>query len=183
MKIEIKNILNNCWLKIKNEQVINKIIWALKGRFEKYHDIWISRKEFLKFWVTERQMYLIIEELKDLWLIKLNWYKRIINNKYKICIYEISSVLKQIFWLLSYFIKDFNKKIIEFNKWDIENILNKFWIKTFNNWKLFDRKSKITFSKRKWVITNWKELKHYNLFNFLKETFWLSSINLYRKII
>ena len=101
MKIEVKSILKNCWLNIKNEQVINKIIWALKGRFEKYNYIWISRKEFEKFWVKEREMYLIIEDLKDLWLVKLVWYTKIVKSKYKVCVYELSSILKQIFWLSS----------------------------------------------------------------------------------
>lgn len=182
MKTEIRYILENAWLEIKKEKIINKIIWALKGRFEKYKTVWISRKEFLKFWVSEKQMYLIIENLKDLWLINLVWYENIKTSKYKACIYNISKVLKQVFWLLSYFIKDFNEKIIKFNKWNIENILNNLWIKTFRNWRIFERKSKITFNKRIWVITDWKEDKHYNLFNFLKKTFSLKNIDLYKQL-
>ena len=180
MKDEIKQILEAKGWKIKNETLVNKVLWSFKWRFNKHWKIIFSRKEFNKFWTTERKLRWVIDAFRWTWLLEQIWKERKDGNRYYSNVYSISEELKSIFDKLVWGIKDLYKKVWEFvsNNW-IE-VLKDFWIKLFNEKRKLIEK-KISFGKR-WQIKNWKTWKWYNIFSYLMEKEWFSCFELASKL-
>lgn len=176
MKQEIKTILKKYWVNInsKNENIINKIIWSIKSRYECYWEIGISRKEFKKFSASEDKIRKILEKLQKIWFLLKKWQRKSDHNNYLCNIYDLSDNFLFILWFLKNSIEFLNEKIVNFNKnADIKAIFINFWI-SFRKNKI-DKKT--SFSLKKNIITNWKNWKTENLFNFLKNRFWFKNIN------
>ena len=167
MKQQIKSILEAKGWKIKKEKELNKLLWSLKWRYDKYWEIFISRKEFKKFWLTEKQLRWFIEKFRMLWFLKFEWQVRKDWNKYSSNIYSIWEELKKIFNMLIWGIKNMYKKVWEFIDKNWIEILKKFWVRLFNEKKNLIEK-KVSIWKR-WQIKNWKTWKWYNIFSYLME--------------
>lgn len=181
MKIEVKRSIQN-YFEVKNEKLTNRILWAIKWRNECYWEVWISRKETDKFQTTERQIRDIIQNLRDAWLLKLKERRQSTKNKYLCNVYELSQEFKQILNLLQNYIEFLNEKIVQWSKENFEIKLWEYGIKYFRNGRLLNNKWKITYNKRTFIITNWETNKHYNLFNFIKEIYGLSALQLTKEI-
>ena len=182
MKLEVKRLLQT-YFDVKDEKLLNKVLWSIKWRQDCYWEVWLSRCETEKFNTTQRQLRDVIENFRKNDFLILKERRKWDNNKWLCNVYEIWSKLKQILSLLQTYIEFLNEKIIKWSKEHFEWKLQEYWIKYFHrNWRLFERKSKITYSKRNFVITNWKINKHYNLFEFLKEYYWLNTIQLIKEI-
>lgn len=178
MKLEIKNQLNK-YFHIKNEKLVNKILWSIKWRQECYWEVWFSRHEFDKFNTSEKVLREVIDNLRQNWLLVLKWKRKSNNNKFLCNVYEISYELKQILSLLRKSIEFLNEKIIQWNKEsNLSQILNWYWFQTFRNGRIWTKKSNITYNKRTNCVSDWQLWTHYNLFNFLKFALWISTIDL-----
>jgi len=182
MKLEVKRLLET-YFEIKNEKLINTIVWTIKWRQDCYWEVWLSRCENKNFNTSERQLSSIIQNLRKNWLLILKERRQGNNNKFLCNVYEISQELKQILSLLLTYTEFLNEKIVKWSKENFESKLNEYGIKHFRNWRLLDKKWKITYNKRTFIITDWKINKHYNLFNFIKELYWLDSKTLLKEII
>lgn len=181
MKLEVKRLLET-YFDIKDEKLLNKVLWAIKWRQDCYWEVWLSRCENKKFNTSERQLSQVIKNFRENDFLILKARVKWNNNKYLCNVYDVWCKLKQILSLLLTFTEFLNEKIIKWSKENFEWKLNDYWIKSFRNWRLFERKSKITYNKRNYCITDWSKWQHYNLFNFLKEYFWVNTKDMIKQI-
>lgn len=117
-----------------NEKVFIKLIFSLKSRENKFWNsqIWLSRKEYLDYWVSETQLQEIIYFLRDYWIIKKVWTRKI-NPKnpteFKYCnIYEISDYFLSLLNELEFFAK----KVFEYINPIV--FMQKYFTYTFKYW-------------------------------------------------
>lgn len=99
-----------------NEKVFIKLIFSLKSRETIYwnSNIWLSRKEYLDYWVSETQLQEIIMFLRDYWIIQKVWTRKInskSSEKFKYCnIYKIADYFLEMLKELEFF----SKKVFEY---------------------------------------------------------------------
>lgn len=186
MNLKLKQAFLNHWLKL--DEVYEKMFYSLKGRLEKYWNwnIWISRKEYnseiyKEFNLSENQLKYRIQKLKELEF--LSWGGKMYSRKP--ATYTASPVLLWIFKLFETwkkYIKNLSKKIVEFvNNTDAKAYLSNLWMKfkNYRSWILSKKKGEKITVWSKWAISIWgKEAKHFNLFNFLKESYWLNNLEM-----
>ena len=98
-------------LNFKNisDKQINRILFTIKARFQKYWIVWISRLEWIKFWLSERQMLNLINHLRIYWYLKFKWMVKCNNNKYKCNTYSVTdmfmTILEKLKWITNKIIK------------------------------------------------------------------------------
>jgi len=186
MKLQIKQALEALsWNKIvKDEKLINKVLWSLKSRNDKHWKLFLSRKEFKKFWTTEKKLRKIIEWLRAIWLLEYVWRERKEWNKYTSCVYKATTILSNIFEMLVWGIKDLYVKVWNWvrsaSTRPIE-ILKQFWVDLEQErYWLID--GKVYLNKRNWLIKDFKNDKWYNLYSYLMELKWLTCLELAKEL-
>lgn len=152
---------------------IKTILYSIQGRANKYGKFWLSRYEYAKFGITERNLRTIIKNLDKENIIKFveceeffdNWKPRRRN------IWIITDTFTMIMKWLWKSISDMNEKIVGWckNQNPIQTLRN-YWIEVFNWGRLWEKRSKITVNARNWAITNWKTWEKWNLFNYIRDT-------------
>jgi hypothetical protein len=159
---------------------MNKILWAIKWRTFKYNIFWLSRHEYKKFWITENRLRLIIETFKKEWLIEIVEKKMLEWHMIACSVFKATDKLLSILDYLRWWIDSLSYKIKQSCKnINIESFFMSIWLQ-FNsrNKKLIDHKwrinykSKISYNKNLNIITDWKEWKTYNLYNFCRDIMW-----------
>lgn len=150
-----------------------EILRSLSGRSKVYTNFWFSRHEYAKFWLTERTLRTIINQLKAFWYIKQIWQERYIENGQPRR-RNIFIATQKLFDMVASFtesIKDMNEKIIGWCKTQNPvQTLRDFGIEVFNGGRIGKKKSSITVNKKNWSIKDWKTWKTYNLYNYLKQS-------------
>jgi len=90
------------------EKQIYRILLSIKSRNNKYNDVWISRKEWKKYWLSEKQMRNFINFLRDTWNLTIIWKRK--SRSWWLCnIYKLSE------WFIEWLkiIRGFTFKYIE----------------------------------------------------------------------
>lgn len=158
-------------------------------RHKKYSwKIFLSRYEYKDFWITEWWLRKELRELRRNWLLTIwkeyCWEERFAN------VYKLSEELLEL--LISKFRKyKTSFDILNFNKnTPLEEIKNLLWIKGFSTNFVInsDSNSKYTFNSENNIITRWSkknkhDYTHYNLFNWLKELFWMDTKTLISNLV
>lgn len=149
-------------------EVVTKILYSVKGRAKKYWVFGLSRHEYTKYDITEYQFRKIIKTLRDKGYITFHKLVQEVRNwkpsKYNL--YELWNRLKQIFSSLQRGVENLNDKIIAWTKQNSSiELLRSFGIQVKNNWKF----GKLSVNKKTGAISDWKNNKKYNLFNYLRE--------------
>lgn len=164
-----------------------KILKSIYKRHLKYKwEVFLSRHEHQKFWLTEWEMRKQLRLLRRNWLLTIwkryCWEKRF-SNLYKLT----DELLEYIKEKLKKVRKSFD--IVKFNnETKVENIKNLLGIRWF--WKNFviskDKDYKYTYNSQFNIITKWSkswwEHKWFNLFNWLKELFNLDTYLLIKEL-
>ena len=186
------NIANSSWKEL-TEYKLQKFLYSIKARCKKFWNwqIWISKKEFEKFWINETRIYILIKTLLNNWIIKKTGERR--NKKWLVCyVYEIAEdILKDFIdiiknWTNKVFFKSDNisNRIIEWCKNTniidfIDTYWNSFWVK-------FEKRSQKRLEKgiycKNNIITDFRNWISYNLFNYLRLKSWLEIYNLCKKV-
>ncbi len=189
MNLKLQTTFSNHWLKL--DKVFELMLYSIKGRLNKYWNwnIWISRKEFSSeiykgLNITENQFKNRIKKLKDLGFL-IWWGKQYSRKPAKYSVSEILLWIFKLFETWKEYIKDLSNKIIKFvEETDTRTYLQNLWHK-FKNFKqgILSKKKgeKITVGwwQNNWCVSIWwKETKHYNLFNFLKESYKLNILEM-----
>jgi hypothetical protein len=92
-----------------SENSMYRILLSIKQRYEKYWHTWLSRYEWEKFWVSQRQMVYLINYLRESWALITKWKAR--TKWWQYClIYTFSDWFKE--WLSS--VKAFIKKVFTY---------------------------------------------------------------------
>ena len=152
---------------------IKEILRSLAWRSRTYTRFWFSRHEYKKFWLTERTLRTIINQLKALGYIQLVWqekYTEMGEPRRR----NIFVATQKLFDMVSSFwesIADMNEKIVSWcKKQNPVQTLRDFGIEVFNGGRIWKKKSSITVNKHTWAIKDWKTWKTYNLYNYLRES-------------
>lgn len=148
-----------------------EILMSIHWRSQKYTKFGISKYEYEKYWLTERKLRTIINNLIIEWFITNVWQEIF----YKNCIKMRRNVYIATEKLLD-LVKSFTKSIVDMNakiiKWCNENPVQKLrdmGVFVAGNGRIWDKKSKTTVNKRNWAITNWKTGEKCNVFNYLRD--------------
>lgn len=73
---------------------IYTVLMSIKGRLKKYKTIWLGRRDWPKFNISERQMPKLINLLIDTWHLIEKWHTR--GSRWFSCrVYELSDYLKR----------------------------------------------------------------------------------------
>lgn len=164
-----------------------KILKALLYRQRTFWEIFLSRYEYEKFWLTEWGMRLELRKLRRMWLRTV--WKRYCGNRRFANVYEISDKLMSI--ILETLKEAKNSfDIVKYNaSVKIEQVKELFNIKWRNNLVLSNEKwgYKYTFNAKYNIITRWDKWggwgnKWMNYFNGLKELFGLNAGELMREL-
>jgi len=147
---------------------VTKIIYSIRWRAKAYWEFWLSRHEYTKYDITEYQFRNIIKVLRDKWYI--TFHKLVIESKNwrpsKYNLYSLGNRLKQIFATIQRGVENINDKIIAWTKQNAPiDLLRSFGIQVKNNGKFW----KLSVNKKTGAISDWKENKKYNLFNYLRD--------------
>lgn len=157
---------------------IKQVLLSISGRSKKYGKFWLSRHEYEKFWTTPDKLRLIIRKLKLEWYITFECYEP--NPSFKAnpirAVYRATNKLLEFVKWLWKSISDMNEKIVGWckNQNPIQTLRN-YWIEVFNWGRLWEKRSKVTVNARNWSITNWKTWEKWNLFNYIRDTLWVST--------
>ena len=152
---------------------LKNILRSLAGRSKSYTQFWFSRHEYKKFWLTERTLRTIINQLKALGYIEQVWQEKY-TEMWQPRRRNIFRATQKLFDIVASFtesIKDMNEKIVSWCKSQNPiQTLRDFWIEVFNGGRIGKKKSSITVSKKNGAIKDWKTWKTYNLYNYLRES-------------
>lgn len=149
-----------------------KLLRSIHWRANTYNIFWLSRYEYKKFWLTERTLRAIISYLKA------NHYIEHVDTEHYVHFWEprrryLYVATEKLMDLVKSFttsIENMNEKIVNWcKKQNPVSILRDFGITVNNSGRIWGKESKITINRRSWAITNWKEWKTYNLYNYLRE--------------
>lgn len=152
---------------------IKEILKSAYGRHKKYREFWLSKMEYPKYWLTERKMRTIVNNLQKNWYIQKVRCENFIKDWPKRR--NIFIATKKLIDLVQSFTKsiiDMNAKIIDWCKQNPVQKLRDMGIIVQNNGRIWNKKSKTTINKRNWAITNWKTWETWNLFNYLRDFVW-----------
>lgn len=174
---EIYDIINDKQYKKVSLYKIYWILLAIKWRYKKYWEIWISKKEFKKFKISEWKLYSIIKILIAYWFLE---FKRTARNKEKqICfVYNIWKDFVEEFIIAirnfsnnSVKLTTISEKITEWcKKTNIIDFIDEEW---YLYWIKFKKRSQKKIED--WIYCNqniikdFKKDKSYNLFNYILE--------------
>lgn len=135
-----------------------KLFLAIKKRYEKYWLIWISRCEWIRFWLTERKLRTVIKILESTWLLIFEW-KRMTKNWFKCNIYKLSDEFIEFLEK----VREFTKPVFTYIKYTPEDVIeyvSSFAKKKYNQWKFDINWIKYVVNERwKW---RWKILDTQN---------------------
>lgn len=152
---------------------LKNILRSLAWRSKSYTNFWFSKYEFEKFWLTERTLRTIIEQMQKLWYIEKVGQEKFMKD----WIYMRRNLYKahtKLFDMVASFteaIKDMNDKIVSWCKeQNPVQTLKNFWIEVFSGGRIGKKKSSLTINKKNGAIKDWKTWKSYNLYNYLRES-------------
>lgn len=109
---EFYNLLKDEFPKL-SDSCIYKILFCLLERLKKHgNNIWFSRYEGKKFWISEKKLRNVIEYLRDIWILELSHTtistneKRLINKEIHKCnVYRISDCFVDMILSFQRFVK------------------------------------------------------------------------------
>lgn len=164
------------------------ILKSLLKRHKKHNwNIFLSRLEYKKFWLSEWQMRKEIRELRKIGL-NLVWkvfcWEPKFANLYKISDDLMSYIKEQLKWLKESF------DIVKFNlNTPVERVKQWLWLKWYSKNLIISKDDdyKYTFNIDLKIIAKWSkknkhDYKHFNLFNWLKELFWMNTYELIKDL-
>lgn len=187
---EIHDLLND------NQQrkiSLFKVYWilsAVKWRYKKYWKVWLSKKEFEKFNITEARLYRVIKTLVSYWFLE---FKETARNKNKqICyVYDIWKEFVEEFIKA---VRNFSNKSVKsttiterITEWckktDVIDFIEQQWALFWIKFKKRSQKmlEDLIYCNRK-LIRDFKNDKTYNLFNYIKKTCSISTYDLALKL-
>lgn len=183
---EIHWLYPNLWTK-----AIYKMFCSMKGRDKKYWNFWLWKRDWSKFFVSERQMTYFINIMINYWFLEEVWNANC--RGFKCRVFRASNQLKKYFTQIKDVvvskISHLTDRIKEWNNQDIKSYLSSLvdirrkWNKeTFKyNWL------KYVIWKRQYegIIYDTSENRGLNLFDFIQKITWKNVIEtaLYIKII
>lgn len=152
---------------------VKEILRSLSWRARTYTRFWFSRHEYKKFWLTERTLRTIINQLKALGYIQQVWQEKY-TEMWQPRRRNIFVATQKLFDMVASFtesINEMNEKIVSWCKeQNPVQTLKDFWIEVFNGGRIWKKKSSITVNKQNGAIKDWKTWKTYNLYNYLRES-------------
>ncbi len=150
------------------ENIARAILLSIKGRKDKYWSVGISRKENEKYGISEWQMRKFIKKCVSVGIIEKTGEKKI--GRFNCNIYSVSSIIDTI----TGYISDMNKKIIDWCKEsNARDVLVNFGNKI--KWYRLNGRKSLTFHKKTGIVSDWKEWKKMNLFDFVREWLWMNA--------
>lgn len=155
------------------DDTIKAILRSLSWRSKAYKQFWFSRHEYKKFWLTERTLRTIINQLKAFWYIEQVWQEKYteMGQPRRRNIFRATQKLFDMVASFTESIKDMNEKIIGWCKnQNPVQTLRDFWIEVFKWGRIGKKKSSLTVNRTTGAIKDWKTWKTYNLYNYLRES-------------
>lgn len=164
--------------KISKRTVFKILVW-LKLRYKKYSKIWLWKRDWEKFNISERQMTYFIDLLIQTWHLLIDWETR--TKKWFLCrVFKLSDYLKEeLFKLKDKVFTKVDNLSERVKKWESENntidyIKNNFWFYKEKIWKKWFKYNGVIYViPTKWEYENkifdTTQNKIFTLFNFIKE--------------
>lgn len=169
----LHSFIKETYPKLEDRKII-KIIFSIKARLQ-FTDLWISRYEATKFWVSERTMRWIISLLRNYWLLILVWKKKstsyLWKKEWRLCnIYKMSDSFIDMFHSLEFFAKKMFEYIdpLTFIK-TYFRVKFKRWIYKFElNWNYYQVATRWKFMWKIYWFTENKIINPYELLKLLQ---------------